>query len=118
MTPMNPLFPAFVDKKRRELLAIFRKMEVSGFIYISKHFAERMVERNVDPLDVARMTVPVIKDYRAGAPINRRYTVHQKELRMGAQINLTPVQKRRQISLLTIIDPEVKAEKFDVKIQL
>lgn len=118
MTPMNPAFGANVRHKMRDIVAIFREMKCNDLVYVSRHLCERAVERNVDPVDIARLTVPVIKAFRETTYNEQTFVVSWRQLRLVAKISLKPVTEDRTIILKTIIDPEVRWDQFDVEIKI
>lgn len=118
MTPMNPAFGGAVDAKLHYTMKLFREMRVNDIVYVSKHLIERMVERNVDPVDVARLAVPVIKEFRETTFNDKTYVVFWRQLKLVASIKRSPITDARKIVLKTIIDPEVPVHQFDAEIRL
>ena len=118
MTPMNPAFGGAVKAKLHFTMKLLREMKVNDFVYLSKHLAERMVERNVDPVDVARMATPVIKAFRETTNNDKTFVVFWRNLKLVASIKRAPVTDSRKIVLKTIVDPEVPVHQFDAEIRL
>jgi hypothetical protein len=115
---MNPAFSGAVKNRLHETMRLFRQMKVNDIVYVSDHLTERMVERNVDPVDIARMSVPVIKAFRETTYNDRTFVVFWRNLKLVASIKRGVVTDQRKIILKTIIDPEVPFHQYDTEIRI
>jgi hypothetical protein len=77
-----------------------------------------VVERNLEAVDVLRMLIPVIKDFRETTYNVRSYCVRWKQYSLFAMITVGAVTGKRQITLKTIYDREVEGMDFDVEVQV
>ncbi len=118
MDPRNRAFMANVKHQRHLFIELMEKMGMLHQIYPSKHFFERVVERNLESVDVGFMLVPVIKDFRGSTYNARTYCVKWKQFRLFAQITLGPVTGKRQLCLKTIYDRDVEERDFDVVVSI
>lgn len=114
----SPLFMSAVNRERNRFIELMGLAKVLHTIYPSKHFFERVVERNLEAVDVLRMLVPVIKEFRETTFNVRSYCVQWKQYRLHASINIGPVSGRRQINIKTIYDRDVDETEFDVVVRI
>ena len=117
MDHRNPLFLSKVKHERNKFIELMEQAKCMHIIYPSKHFFERVVERNLEAVDVLRMLVPVIKEFRETTYNVRSYAITWKQYSMFALINTGPVSGKRQITLKTIYD-NVDPVDFDVVVQI
>ena len=118
MDPRNPAFMSKVKHQRNLFVELMQRMDMLHQIYPSKHFFERVVERNLEAIDIGYMLVPVIRDFRGSTYNARSYCVKWKQFRLFAQITLGPVSGKRQLTLKTIYDKDVEEKDFDVVISI
>lgn len=107
-----------VKKERHAFIQLMEKIGMLHQIYPSKHFFERVVERNLETVDVGIMLVPIIRDFRETTFNVRSYCVKWKQFRLFAKISVGSVTNRRQLVLKTIYDIDVDESNFDVVVQL
>jgi hypothetical protein len=112
MTPLNKSFVGASNTKRVNLNTILIRSKIDKIVYPSFHLVERMVERNVDPLDIARMTVPLVKYFRETTFNDKSCLVMWRDLKLVAVIKIGSVSGKRSIVLKTIID-DVSRKTFD-----
>jgi hypothetical protein len=118
MDSRNPAFMSAVNRERNRFIELMGQAKLLHTIYPSKHFFERVVERNLEAVDVLRMLVPVIQDYRGTTYNLRSYCVRWKQYKLFAMITVGPVSGRRQITLKTIYDRDVDDTQFDVVVTI
>ena len=118
MDPRNRAFMSVVKHERHKFIELMEKCNVLHMIYPSKHFFERVVERNLEAVDVMRMLVPAIREFRSTTYNVRSYALRWKQYSLFAEITVGPVTGKRQITLKTIYDGEVKPEDFDVVVTI
>ena len=107
-----------VKKQRHAFIELMDKINMLHQIYPSKHFFERVVERNLETVDVGIMLVPIIRDFRETTFNVRSYCVKWKQYRLFARVAVGPVTNKRQLVLKTIYDTDVDESSFDVVVQL
>ena len=112
MTPLNKSFIGAANTKRASLNAILIRSKIDKIVYPSFHLVERMVERNIDVVDVARMTVPIVKYFRETTFNDRSCLVLWRDLKLAADIRIGTVTGKRSIILKTIVD-DVSQKTFD-----
>lgn len=113
MTPLNRAFTGAVATNRAWLNDLLKRAKVNDFVYPSKHLAERMVERHIEPVDVLRMLVPVIQEFRASTFNQRTFlSVHRGNALVSA-IQLGVVSGKRLILIKTVYD-RYNEEDYDV----
>lgn len=118
MDARNPGFMSAVNRERNRFIELMGKANLLHTIYPSKHFFERVVERNLEAVDVLRMLIPVIKEFRETTYNARSYCVQWKQFKLFAMITFGPVSQRRQITLKTIYDRDVVDTDFDVVVRI
>jgi hypothetical protein len=118
MDPRNRAFLSVVKHERNKFIELMEQCKLLHQIYPSKHFFERVVERNLEAVDVMRMLIPVIKEFRGTTYNVRSYCVQWKQWRLFANITVAPVSGRRQITLKTMYDRDVDAADFDVVVTI
>lgn len=118
MLSSNPLFLTKVKHERNKFIELMGRCDLLHQIYPSKHFFERVVERNLEAVDVMRMLIPVIKEFRETTFNVRSYCVTWKQFSLFAAITIGPVSERRQIALKTIYDGEPDERSFDVAVKI
>lgn len=118
MDPRNKAFMSVVKHERNKFIELMDKANLLHMIYPSKHFFERVVERNLEAVDVLRMLVPVIKEFRETTYNVRSYCVRWKQYSLFAVFTVGPVSGRRQITLKTMYDREVEGMDFDVVVSI
>lgn len=118
MNSNNPVFLSRVKQERHQFIELMDKCGLLHQIYPSQHFFERVIERNLEAVDVLRMLVPVIAEYR-GTTYNRRsYAIRWKQYSLFALINVGPVTGKRQIILKTIYDRDIDEHGYDVCVRI
>ena len=118
MDSRNPAFIPCVQHQRRQFVELMHRGDMAHRIYPSKHFFERLVERNLEAVDVLRMLVPIIKDFRETTFNKRSYASKWKHYKLFADITVGPVTGKRQIILKTIYDRDIDESNFDVVVQI
>ena len=118
MDSKNPLFMSAVCRERNRFIELMARAKLLHMIYPSKHFFERVVERNLEAVDVLRMLVPVIKEFRETTYNVRSYCVQWKQFKLFAMITVGPVSGRRQVTVKTIYDRDVDDTQFDVVVRI
>lgn len=114
MLASNKLFMSRVNHERNRFIELMGQAKVNHFIYPSKHFFERVVERNLDAVDVLRMLVPVIKEFRETTYNMRSYAIRWKQYTLFALIDVGAVSEVRRITLKTIYDRDIDETGYDV----
>lgn len=117
MLSSNPAFMGNVNVLRNRFVELIHRAKVGHFVYPSKHFFERVVERNLDEVDILRMITPVIKEFRETTYNERTYLVSWRQYGLAASIQLGLVSEKRQIILRTIYD-KYDEMAYDVCIRL
>lgn len=118
MNSLNKAFPAAVTRQRNWFIELLHSANVGNIVYPSKHFFERVVERNLEALDVLRMITPVIHEFRGSSYNIRSYCIQWKQFRIHAAIDVGPVTGVRRIILKTVYDFDPTHEQFDVTIKI
>lgn len=118
MDPRNRAFMGAVNHHRNMFIELMGKANLLHTIYPSKHFFERVVERNLEAVDVLRMLIPVIQEFRGTTYNERSYCVQWKQFKLFAMITVGPVSGRRQITLKTIYDRDIDEQNFDVVVRI
>lgn len=118
MDPRNPCFMSAVNRERNRFIELMGQAKLLHTIYPSKHFFERVVERNLEAVDVLRMLLPVIKEFRETTYNERTYCVRWKNHRLFAMITVGPVSNRRQITLKTMYDQDKNDMDYDVTVTI
>lgn len=118
MNSNNPLFLAVVKHERNKFIELMGRCNLMHQIYPSKHFFERVVERNLEAVDIMRMLVPVINEFHSTTYNVRSYAIKWKQYLLFAMILVGPISNKRQITLKTIYDGDVKPVDFDVVVQI
>ena len=98
----NRAFVGSASARRAYLLDILKKAKADDFVYPSMHLAERMAERNIDPIDVARMSVPIIKFFRETTYNDRSICVLWKDMKLAAHIRIGATTGKRMVLLKTV----------------
>lgn len=114
----NPAFMGVVETRRNAFKALVRDAKVGIEIAPSRHFFERVVERDLDHVDVLRFLIPVIKEFRTTTYNQRTFCIKWKQHRMFADITIGPVTGRRFILLKTVFDKHVDETDFDVVVTI
>lgn len=114
MLPSNRLFLSKVKHERHKFIELMERCKVLHMIYPSQHFFERVVERNLEAVDVMRMLVPVIHEFRATTYNVRSYAIRWKQFSLFAIIEVGPVTNTRRIVLKTIYDRDIDEGGYDV----
>lgn len=117
MSPQNKAFGGAVRAWRHTILDMLRKAGVNDFVYVSKHLVERAVERNIEAVDVLRLAVPVIREFRTTTYNERTYLISSGILSLAAAIKLGDTTETRRVVLKTIYDKICPGD-FDVTINL
>ncbi len=117
MLSNNPAFIGCVNATRNRFIELLHRAKVGDFVYPSKYFFERVVERNLDEVDVLRMITPVIKEYRETTYNERTYLVSWKQHAIACSIQLGTVSEKRQIILRTLYEKYNEMD-YDVCIRL
>ena len=118
MDPRNKAFVGAVQVSRKAFIELIWKAKVGDIIYPSTHFFERVVERNLEAVDILRMLVPVIRDFRATTFNDRTYCVRWREFSLFAKIDFGCVTQKRKLVLKTIYDRDVDESSFDVVVRM
>ena len=114
MLASNPLFMSRVNHERNRFIELMGQAKINHMIYPSKHFFERVVERNLEAVDVLRMLVPVIQEFRSTTYNVRSYAIRWKQFTLFALISIGPVTETRRIVLKTIYDRDIDETGYDV----
>jgi hypothetical protein len=117
MLPSNPAFAGVARSRRRNLIDLLHLAKVGDFVYVSRHIAERMVERNLDHVDVLRMLTPVIHAYRRAPHLDRSFIIGWKEHSLCADIAEHRLLEKRFIIVKTIYDKYNELD-YDVAIRI
>lgn len=104
MDTRNKAFIGSASARRAYLLEILKKAKADDFVYPSMHLAERMTERNIDPIDVARMSIPIIKFFRDTTYNDRSICVLWKDIKLAAHIRIGATTGKRMVLLKTVYD--------------
>jgi hypothetical protein len=104
MNPLNPAFMSTVNAVRVCLNELLIRAKVQKLVYPSKHFAERLVERNLSAEEAFVMLVPVIREFRGSTYNERVIGVHYRQNTLVAQFKTGCVSGERKIVLKTIFD--------------
>jgi hypothetical protein len=103
-----------VNHERNRFLELMEQAKILHMIYPSKHFFERVIERNLEAVDVLRMLVPVITEFRGSTYNVRTYAIRWKQFSLFAMIEVGPVTQTRRIVLKTIYDRDIYETGYDV----
>jgi hypothetical protein len=103
-----------VNHQRNLFLEIATRCGVAAHVYPSKHFFERLVERNLEAVDAMRMLAPVIREFRGTTYNKRSYAIRWKQFSMFAMIDVGVVSMTRRIVLKTIYDRDIDESGYDV----
>jgi hypothetical protein len=114
MLPSNPAFMSRVRHERNKFVELMHQAKLEHMIYPSQHFFERVIERNLEAVDVLRMLVPVIQEFRGTTYNVRSYAIRWKQFSLFALINVGPVTATRRIVLKTIYDRDIDESGYDV----
>jgi hypothetical protein len=114
----NPTFMSRVNHERNLFIELLYAANINSMVYPSKHFFERLVERNLEAVDALRMLAPVIKDFRETTYNLRSYAVRWKNFSLFALIDTGPVTGVRRIVLKTIYDRDVLDTDYDVVVRI
>lgn len=117
MSPQNKAFVGAVDSWRASFISLLKRAGVDSTVYASKHFCERVVERNLEIVDVLHLITPVIREHRETTYNIRRYIIQWRDIGLVAEINIGPISKKRQVILKTIYD-KIYPGDFDVHIKM
>jgi hypothetical protein len=117
MLASNPLFLSQVQRSRNEFNRMLIAAKVDGFVYPSKHFFERVVERNLEPVDILFMAAPMITDFRQTTYNVRSYRVQWKTYSLIACISVGVETGKRRLVLKTVFERNDDSE-YDVSIRL
>ena len=117
MSPLNPAFVGAVNFTRSQLNELLTRAKCYDDVYISRHFAERVVERNLDVGTVFAMIAKIVIDYRTHTYNKYSYRVKWKNFSLFAVVDLRKISNSRTIVLKTIYDRDVHDD-FDVTISL
>lgn len=117
MSPQNKAFAGAVDLWRATMVEYLARAGVNGIVYMSKHLAERAVERNIDPIEALQLAAPVIKEFRQSTFNSREFLVSRGIISLAASIDVGPVTGKRRVVLKTIYDKVCNGD-FDVVIKL
>lgn len=118
MDPRNPTFLSVVKHERNKFIEMMHRAGLGHVAYPSKHFFERLVERNLEAVDALRMLAPVIAEFRGTTYNLRSYAVRWKNFSLFALITVGPVSGKRQIVLKTIYDRDVLETDYDVVVRI
>lgn len=118
MHSLNPLFLHTVNVERSNFNKIAKEAKVDKFVYPSKHFFERVVERNLSALDAFAMMVPVIREFRNSTYNQRSFCVIWKQYKLFANFTVGPISGERKICMKTMYDRDIDESNFDVVIKL
>lgn len=116
MLSSNPTFMGVVRTRKAEFLRLMQLANVQD-VYTSKHFFERLVERNLDAVDAMIMATPMIKDFRTSTYNLRSYLVQWKNLGLVGGITVGEVTGKRRLILKTIFEKFDETE-YDVNFRL
>jgi hypothetical protein len=108
-------FSGQVRARRDALNQLLSAVKCHSEVYPSRHFAERMVERNVEAIEVLFMLRPALKELRGSTYNDRTFLIKYKRLALVAKIAI--IDGARYLLLKTIID-KYDEKDFDVCIQL
>lgn len=117
MNPLNPAFMPAVKMARIRLNELLIKAKVSKFVYPSKHFVERAIERNLAVDDVFYMLAPVIREFRNSTYNERVIGVHYRQNTLVTQFKTGCVSNERKIILKTVYDKN-NSQIYDAEIKL
>jgi hypothetical protein len=117
MLPTNPAFAGVARSARRNLIDLLHLAKVGDIVYVSRHIAERMVERNLEHVDVLRMLVPVIRAFRRAPELNRSFIIGWREHSLCADIAEHRMLGKRCIIVKTIYDKYNELD-YDVAIRI
>lgn len=115
---MENFFVSRVRRERNVFNELLHRANIDDIIYPSRHFFERVVERDLNSVDLLYMLVPVLKDYRENTFNDRRFCIRWKEHRLFANIRLGEISGKRMIVLKTIYDKDVDERDFDVMVTI
>lgn len=113
MLPLNKAFTGAVATNRAWLNDLLKRAKVNDFVYPSKHLAERMVERHIEPVDVLRMLVPVIQEFRTTTFNERTFLSVYRGNALASTITVGTVTGQRRIIVKTVYD-KYNEEDYDV----
>lgn len=117
MSPQNKAFIGAVNFWRSQFIELLVRAKVHDIVYPSMHFCERVVERNLDKVDVLYLIVPIIKEFRQSTFNERTFIVQWRNIGVACCITTGKHSERRHIVIKTIYDKFDPAE-FDVVIKL
>lgn len=103
---VNPSYSGVVDNVRAEFDALLKRAKCDDFVYISRHFVERIVERGLQTkVDIIFiMLAQVIKQYRSTTYESRTYCVKHKTYSLSACIETGVVTGKRKLVAKTFFD--------------
>jgi hypothetical protein len=118
MLSSNPTFMSTMHHERNRFIELIHRCKLDHAVYPSKHFFERVVERNLDAGIVLEMIVPIIKEFRETTYNVRSYTIQWRQHCLFAMIEIGPVSGNRRIILKTLYDREIDDSRYDVVLRI
>lgn len=119
MLPSNRAFNGMVDNVTNNFVEYLIKLKIANAVYPSRHFFERIVERNLEkqlPF-LVKMVYSVYVQLKRTTFNNRTYKVRWKELIVIAGIRVGEVSDRRRVVVITVWDKDSN-EGYDEEIVL
>lgn len=117
MLSCNPLFTSQVQRSRARFSELLKKAKVEDIVYPSKHFFERVVERNLDADTILFMIAPMITDFRQTTYNVRTYRSQWRTYSVIACISVGVQTQKRRLILKTVFEKNDDTI-YDVSIRL
>jgi len=110
---MNLTLSGNTRRQRYDLHELLRRARCLNDVYVSNHFAERCLERNVDPVDVLWCIKPMLDVLRNSTYNDRKMLSCHRGVKVVGKIYTDSRFNRRRICLKTVIDSVGNNDYFD-----